>query len=189
MKRKQRPSAAKRGTRIPTPAPARAPTGPSVAIADQLAKALRHHQAGQLAEAESHYRKILAVDQNHIDSLHLLGVIAHQVGRNDFALDLIGKAIALNDRNPAFHNNIGLAFDAVARTEDAVAHYRRAITLNPNYVDAHNNLGPAGCCAFATNGIAAAPPIRPMDSRRLTPRPQGQLRHRNDLNAVTFSRH
>ena len=143
MKRKQRPRAAKQGTPIPTPAPAGAPTSSWGGIADQLATALRHHQAGQLAEAESHYRKILAIDQNHIDSLHLLGVIAHQVGRNDFALELIGKAIALNDRNPAFHNNIGLVFDAVGRTEDAVVHYRRAITLNPNYVEAHINLGAA----------------------------------------------
>ena len=143
MKRKQRPRAAKQTTRISTPAPAGAPTSSSGGIADQLATALRHHQAGQLAEAESHYRKILAIDQNHIDSLHLLGVIAHQVGRNDFALELIGKAIALNDRNPAFHNNIGLVFDAVGRTEDAVVHYRRAITLNPNYVEAHVNLGAA----------------------------------------------
>ncbi len=143
MKRKQRPTAAKPGARIPKPVPASTPTGASVGIADQLAAALRHHQAGQLAEAESRYRKILAIDQNHADSLHLLGVIAYQVGHNDSALDLIGKAIALNDRNPAFHNNIGLAFDALARTEDAVIHYRRAITLNPYYVHAHINLAGA----------------------------------------------
>ena len=135
--------AARQETKIRKPAPEDAAADPSVGIADQLAMALRHHQAGRLAEAESHYRKILALDQNHVDSLHLLGVIAHQVGRNDFALDLIGKAIALNDHNPAFHNNIGLAFDALARTEDAVVHYKRAIALNPNYVDAHNNLGAA----------------------------------------------
>jgi tetratricopeptide (TPR) repeat protein/SAM-dependent methyltransferase len=142
VNRKQRRTAARQGTRIPTPAP-RGTAGPAAAIGDALATALRHHQAGRFAEAESHYRKILAIDQNHADSLHLLGVIAHQVGRNESALDLIGKAIALNDRNPAFHNNIGLALDALARTEDAAGHYRRAISLNPNYVDAHNNLGAA----------------------------------------------
>ncbi len=141
MKRKQRPAAAKPATRAA--APVGAATGPSAGIADQLALALRHHQAGQLAEAESRYRKILAIDRNHVDSLHLLGVIAHQGGRNELALDLIGKAIGLNDRIPAFHNNIGLACDALGRMDDAVAHYRRAIALNPDYVDAHNNLGAA----------------------------------------------
>jgi tetratricopeptide (TPR) repeat protein/2-polyprenyl-3-methyl-5-hydroxy-6-metoxy-1,4-benzoquinol methylase len=135
--------AAKQGKQIPIPAAQGATLGLSVRIAELLATAQRHHQAGQLAVAESHYRKILAIDQNHVDSLHLLGLIAHQVGRSDVAIDLMRKAIALNDRIPAFHNNIGLVFDALGRTQDAVAHYRRAIALKPTYVEAHNNLGVA----------------------------------------------
>jgi tetratricopeptide (TPR) repeat protein/SAM-dependent methyltransferase len=143
MNRKQRRVAAKSAKQPPTPAVPGAFSGPSVRIAELLATALRHHQAGQLAEAEGCYRRILTIDQNHIDSLHLLGVIAHQVGRSDMAVDLIRKAIALNDQIPAFHSNIGLVFDALGRTENAVVHYRRAITLKPNYVEAHNNLGAA----------------------------------------------
>jgi tetratricopeptide (TPR) repeat protein/2-polyprenyl-3-methyl-5-hydroxy-6-metoxy-1,4-benzoquinol methylase len=135
--------AAKSGRQPPTPAAAGAAIGAPARAADLFATALRYHQAGQLAEAEGHYRKILAIDPDHIDSLHLLGLIAHQVGRNDMAVDLIGKAIALNDRNPAFHNNIGLAFDALGRSENAVVHFERAIILKPNYVEAHNNLGAA----------------------------------------------
>ena len=49
-------------------------------------------KAGQLAEAEGHYRKILTIDRNHVDSLHLLGFIAHQVGRYETAVDLIRKS-------------------------------------------------------------------------------------------------
>src|SRR6516164_6376962 len=138
MNRKQRRMAAKQGKQIPIPARQGAT---SVRIAELLATGQRHHQAGQLAAAEGSYRKILAIDQNHVDSLHLLGVIAYQVGRHDMAVDLIRKAIALNDRIPAFHNNIGLALDALGRTQDAVGHYRRAIALKPTYVEAHNNLG------------------------------------------------
>jgi tetratricopeptide (TPR) repeat protein/SAM-dependent methyltransferase len=138
MNRKQRRMAAKQGKQIPIPARQGAT---SVRIAELLATGQRHHQAGQLAAAEGYYRKILAIDQNHVDSLHLLGVIAHQVGRYDMAVDLIRKAIALNDRIPAFHNNIGLALDALGRTQDAVGYYRRAIALKPTYVEAHNNLG------------------------------------------------
>src|SRR5215471_7716023 len=138
MNRKQRRMAAKQGKQIPIPARQGAT---SVRIAELLATGQRHHQAGQLAAAEGYYRKILAIDQNHVDSLHLLGVIAHQVGRYDMAVDLIRKAIALNDRIPTFHNNIGLALDALGRTQDAVGYYRRAIALKPTYVEAHNNLG------------------------------------------------
>ena len=51
--------------------------------------AMLHHQAGRLVEAEQIYRQILAVQPNHADSLHYLGVIAHQAGRHDIAADLI----------------------------------------------------------------------------------------------------
>ncbi len=55
---------------------------------------LQHHQSGRLAEAETIYRQILAVEPRHADTLHLLGIIANQVGRNDVAVDLINQAIA-----------------------------------------------------------------------------------------------
>ena len=77
------------------------------------------HQAGRLSEAEGIYRNILAIDPKHVDSMHLLGVIALQVGRNDIAVDLIGKAIAANKRNADFHNNIGVALRALGRLDEA----------------------------------------------------------------------
>src|SRR6266481_3610467 len=62
MNRKQRRIAAKQGKQTPSPAALGAALDPSHQIAQLLATALRHHQAGQLAEAEGHYRKILAID-------------------------------------------------------------------------------------------------------------------------------
>src|SRR5260370_40245015 len=61
---------------------------------EQFAAALRHHRAGRLIEAERLYRQICAADTNHVGSWHLLGVLAHQLGRED-AADLIGRAVAL----------------------------------------------------------------------------------------------
>ena len=130
--------AAKLGEQAAPPVAPGATVGPSVRIAELLATAQRHHQAGQLAEAEAYYRKILAIDQNHFDSLHLLGVIAHQVGRSDLAVDLIGKAIALNDRIPAFHNNMGLVSHTLGRGEDAVGGYKPAAAHSKAV--AHSNL-------------------------------------------------
>ncbi len=177
MNRKQRRSAAKQGKQTPIPAAPGASAGRSIRIAELFAAAQRHHQAGRLAEAERHYKTILAIDQNHGDSLHLLGVIAHQVGRKDVALELIRKAIALNDRVPAFHNNIGLTLDALGRPEDAIIHYRRAITLNPHYVEAHNNLGTA-LAAQGKLGEAVA-----QYQRALALRPDSAEAHNNLGNA------
>ena len=50
-------------------------------IPQALQLAVQHHQAGRLAEAELLYRQILAAQPNHADALHLLGVMAQQVGR------------------------------------------------------------------------------------------------------------
>jgi protein O-GlcNAc transferase len=108
-----------------------------------LGRARALHQAGRLNEAEGLYRQMLAVDPNHADALHLLGVVAYQGGRNDLALELIGKAIAHNDRVADFHCNIGNVLGTLGRLGEAEAHYRRAIRLNPNHAESHNNLGNA----------------------------------------------
>jgi len=112
-------------------------------IPEALAIAVQHHQGGRLQAAEQIYRQILAVEPNQPDALHLLGVIAHQAGRNEVAVEYIGRAITLQGSVAAFHNNLAEAYRALHRISDAIACYRRAVELKPDYVDAHNNLGVA----------------------------------------------
>ena len=109
--------------------------------ANQFAAALQLHPAGDLRAAEQHYRRALAADPRHVDSLHYLGVLAQQVGHSEAAVELIGKALALNDRVPEMHYNLGLACAALGRFDEAEAHNRRAIALRPDYAEAHLNLG------------------------------------------------
>ena len=106
-----------------------------------VSAALAHHQAGRLAQAKRGYEEVLATHPDHADSLHLLGVIAQQSGHFQVAVDLIERAIRVDDRNPHFHNNLGQACRALGRTEDAVGHYERALSLDPVNADASCNLG------------------------------------------------
>ena len=76
-------------------------------IPEALALALQYHQAGQLQQAETIYRQILETDLGNADALHLLGVIAHQLGQNDLAIQHISGAIRLQPARAAFHNNLG----------------------------------------------------------------------------------
>ena len=64
-------------------------------IPEALAIAIQHHQGGRLQAAEQIYRQILAVEPNHADAIHLLGVIAHQVGKHEVAVEYIRRAIAV----------------------------------------------------------------------------------------------
>jgi predicted O-linked N-acetylglucosamine transferase (SPINDLY family) len=115
--------------------------GTTPAIQGIFNDALQHHQAGRLAEAEQLYRQTLMVEPQHADTLHLLGVLANDVGRHDVAVELITKAIHLKKGVPAFHNNLGNAFVSLDRLDEALTHYKRALALRPDYAEAFNNLG------------------------------------------------
>ncbi|MEY4938656.1 MAG: hypothetical protein RIQ93_391 [Verrucomicrobiota bacterium] len=112
-----------------------------MSVHEILAAALREHQGGRLAEAEQGYRQVLAVAPDQPDALHLLGVIALQLGRPAQAVELIQAAIARHAANPEFHNNLGQALEGLGRWEDATAAYRHALKITPTFAVAHNNLG------------------------------------------------
>jgi len=110
-------------------------------IRDMLRDALSHHRAGHLAEAERIYQQILAVDSRQPDSLHLLGMIAFQGGRQQAAIEMIRSAIAINRKVAAYHSNLGTVLQAGGRLDEAAACYERALILDPNSAEVHTNLG------------------------------------------------
>jgi len=118
--------------------------------------ALRHHQAGRLAEAAELYRQVLAADARHAHTLQLLGLVAHQSGRHGDAVALIGRAIDLQDSEPAFHLHMGLALKSLGRLDEAVASYDRALRLKPDFAEAHNNRSVALRAAGTADAALAA---------------------------------
>jgi Flp pilus assembly protein TadD len=105
--------------------------------------AMQQQTAGRLAQAESIYRQILAVEPDQPEALHLLGVVALQAGRLDAARELIGKAIAVRPDVAEFHANLGLVLASLGQTGPAIESYRKALELTPNLPDALGNLGNA----------------------------------------------
>jgi predicted O-linked N-acetylglucosamine transferase (SPINDLY family) len=101
----------------------------------------RHHQAGQLQQAEALYRQVLATNPGHADSLHLLGVIARQVGQPKLAVEYIDQAISLQPRAPAYHTSRGNALKDLGRKAEAEASYREALRRQRDFPDALTNLG------------------------------------------------
>jgi tetratricopeptide (TPR) repeat protein/SAM-dependent methyltransferase len=103
--------------------------------------ALASHQAGALADAERRYREVLARVPGHADSLHHLGLIALASGNATGAVDLIGKAIAVNDGVADYHYNIALAWRGLNRNDNVATHLERAVALRGDFALAHLNLG------------------------------------------------
>ncbi|HMD54065.1 MAG TPA: tetratricopeptide repeat protein [Phycisphaerae bacterium] len=110
-------------------------------IEDVLDAAIKHHQAGRFAAAESIYHEILAQHPEHADTLHLLGVLATQAGQNKLAVHYIGRAITINPKSPIFYNNLGSALLMMGSHDLAAASFRSALQLKPDYAQAHTNLG------------------------------------------------
>ena len=116
-------------------------TGQEMSIDDAVALAIRLHQEGRLADAQSVYRQILDADPKNADALHYLGVIAHQSGNSKAAVGLIRQAIQEAPDDAPLYSNLGEAQRALGDLDGAIASYRQAVDIDPSFPMAHNNLG------------------------------------------------
>ena len=111
------------------------------AIPQLLDEAVTHHRAGRLFEAEQRYRRVLAIDPDHVDALHLLGLISAQLGRSEQAEQFLGRAVQLRPGFAEAQNSLGTLLEKQGKLEDAARCYRQARALRPELAHVHNNLG------------------------------------------------
>ena len=64
-------------------------------LPDALKAAIDHYRAGRLQVAESACRQFLANASDHPVGLHLAGVVARALGKNDSAIDYLQRAIGV----------------------------------------------------------------------------------------------
>ena len=130
----------------PGPAPVgSAPPGQARAelIAALLAEGLKLHQTSRLAEAEGLYNQVLALQPDHFDGLHLLGVISHQRGNHADAVRRIDLALKRNPNHAAALNNRGIALSAQNCLAEAIESFSRAAAIQRDFAEAHSNRGNA----------------------------------------------
>ena len=89
-----------------------------IAIQEAIDLAVKHHNAGDLPKAEGIYQQILKAHPNQPVVLHLLGVIAHQVGKNDISVDLITKALAIEPDYAEAHSNLGNVLREIGQIDE-----------------------------------------------------------------------
>src|SRR3569833_1434073 len=105
-------------------------------VQELLNLAVRHHQAGELAQAEQIYRQVLQSDPRQVDAWHLLGVVAAQHGNHDSAIECMRYAIAIKPDEAAFHTNLGNSLLVTGRGDDALAAFQEGLRLKPDSAQA-----------------------------------------------------
>jgi tetratricopeptide (TPR) repeat protein len=103
-----------------------------------LAGALR--DAGQLAAAESHYRRAIEIYPRYYTAHYNLGILLHDTARIEQALQHFEQACALRPTFADAHLNRGTALFQLGRLAQALAATSRAVELRPDWVVARQNL-------------------------------------------------
>lgn len=107
----------------------------------ELTRAMALHRNGRFAEAGTAYQAILAKDPENADALHLLGLIAYQLGNFGPAAEFIDSALRLRPDEAKFHSNRGNIAKSCGDIEGARRSYERALDCDPGFADARFNLG------------------------------------------------
>ena len=110
-------------------------------IRKAFAMANSYYQSGHIKLAENVYNKILEIDPEHPDALHMAGVIALKNGKYDLAASFIESAIRIAPEKAAYHISFGSVLLNLKRRDEAVSSYENALTLNLDNADLLNNLG------------------------------------------------
>jgi Flp pilus assembly protein TadD len=106
-----------------------------------LAYAESLHAQGNLSDAETLYREILATRPDHARAIHNLGVIALRMGHAAGAEQLLRRAIVLEPDMAEAYSNLGLVLAGSKRADLARECFAKAVDLRPDYADAWSNLG------------------------------------------------
>ncbi len=114
---------------------------PQMTLQQAIELGLRHHRAGELAQAEAIYRQILSTIPDQPEATNLLGALAFQVGRLDVSIPLLRRAIEIKPQLPEAHANLGSALLQNGQYDDAIALFRHAISMRREFPMAHHNLG------------------------------------------------
>ena len=111
-----------------------------ISVPDMMARGAALHQEGELEAAEEMYRKVLEKERSNPDALHLLGLIADEMGYGQEAVEMIEEAIEEAPEQPLFHNHLAKVYLGLDDKENAERAYRKSLSLQPDNSDIKNDL-------------------------------------------------
>jgi tetratricopeptide (TPR) repeat protein len=102
---------------------------------------LEHHRAGHPAKAESCYRRALALEPNHPEALHHLGLLALQAGKHEMALAIFKDALSASPSNPALLNSVAAVLARTNCGDAALEYLQQARRVAPDFAPTYHALG------------------------------------------------
>ena len=131
-------------------------------IKDELQKGITFHRKGQLHQAELRYQKTLQIHPKNAEAYYFMSMIAHQIGKHNVAIELIKRAIEVDNKHTVFfhsgteicpspfeinfdfteiQNNFADDLKEQGQLEYAIYAYYKSIEMNSDNINAYNNLG------------------------------------------------
>ena len=124
-----------------TPAPGEGVGDP--ALERMINEAIEHHRNSRFQQAAEGYWKVMEANPGHTQATYLLGMVMHEIGENEKAIELISQALAFGYGGAEEYCNLGIIYNQLGRLEDVVECQKQSIARDPQYTAAYFNLGNA----------------------------------------------
>ena len=108
---------------------------------DPVAEARQFYLAGNKSRAETICRQVLAYAQQDDAAWQLMGIIALDAKRDEFAVRLFMRALDIAPHKAGYYVNLAVGLHRLKKPTEAANALRRAIELQPHLAEAHFNLG------------------------------------------------
>jgi Flp pilus assembly protein TadD len=112
-------------------------------LAELLTAGWQSYDRGNLPQADSLARQVLAADPASAGAVCLLGTVCQARGQLAEATAHFLHALRLQPTYAEAHNNLGVVFAQQGQLQQAVASFRQAVQCKPGYPEGLNNLGNA----------------------------------------------
>ena len=107
----------------------------------ELYKGIRHVKAGRFKLAEESYKKVLKKDNNNIDALRLLGLLAFKNKNYSIAENLFIRAIKIDQHFHLLWDNLAKVYRIQNKLEKSKKAFKNLIKLDPYNLEALVALG------------------------------------------------
>ena len=96
-----------------------------------LYKGVRHLHASRYRKAEDAFKKVLIEDENNIDALRFMGILAFKSGNHDIAEAMLTKALKLDPTYSLVWANLAQVFSVTGQLDKAKKSFKNILSMEP----------------------------------------------------------